>query len=47
MEAALDEGRIDVLIKAERGVAHRDVARVARAAALEGITLNLAVMEAE
>ncbi len=47
VEAALAEGRIDVLIKAERGVAHRDVARVARAAAIEGINLHWAVLEAE
>ena len=47
VEAALAEGRINVLIKAERGVAHRDVARVAHAAAIEGITLHWVVQEAE
>jgi hypothetical protein len=38
--------RQHVLIKAERGVKHREVARVAAAAGqFEGVTLNVAVLE--
>lgn len=48
----VEEGRANlntaVLIKAERTVHHRDVARVARAAAqVQGITLHVAVLEIE
>jgi len=42
------EGRSTVLIKAERGVKHREVSRVATAAAeVEGIQLHLAVLEVQ
>lgn len=48
VEDARSNGKAIVLIKAEKGVLHRDVARVATAAsAVEGIQLNLAVIEAE
>jgi len=43
-------GYADVLLKAERSVAHREVARVAEAvgsAGVEGVQLNIAVLEAE
>lgn len=40
------QGRPTVLIKAEKGVKHREVSRVARAAArVRGIRLHLAVLE--
>ncbi len=46
--AAVGEGRINVVIKAEKGVPHREVARVAAAASrIEGIKLYLAVLEAD
>jgi biopolymer transport protein ExbD len=46
VEAGLIEGRNNVLIKAERGIKHREVSRVAAAATqLEGVTLNVAVLE--
>jgi biopolymer transport protein ExbD len=42
------DGRSTVLIKAERGVKHREVSRVATAAAeVEGVQLHLAVLEVE
>ena len=42
------EGKSNVLVKAARGVLHRDVSRVAAAAArVEGITMHLAVFEIE
>jgi len=44
------QGKRTVLVKAEKGVRHRDVARVAEAvgaAEVEGIELHLAVMEIE
>ena len=42
------EGKSNVLVKAARGVQHRDVSRVAAAAArVEGITMHLAVLEIE
>lgn len=41
-----DDGKQDVLIKADRNVAHRDVARVIKAASqVEGISIHLAVIE--
>ncbi|NUQ61331.1 MAG: biopolymer transporter ExbD [Pirellulales bacterium] len=40
------EGKSDVLLKAEKGIKHREVSRVAAAASqVEGIKLHLAVME--
>jgi biopolymer transport protein ExbD len=46
VEAGVLEGRDQVLIKAERGLKHREVARVAVAATqLDGVTLNVAVLE--
>ena len=46
VEAGIIEGRQNVLIKAERRVKHREVARVAAAAGqFEGVTLNVAVIE--
>lgn len=48
MQQALSQGKRDVLIKAERGVLYRDVARVAAAAtSIAGMRLNLAVLERE
>jgi biopolymer transport protein ExbD len=48
VEEALASGKSSVLIKAEKGVLHRDVSRVASAAGgVEGVSLNLAVMEAK
>lgn len=48
IEDGLRTGKVNVLIKAEKGVLHRDVSRVATAAGtVEGINLNLAVMEAK
>ena len=42
------EGRQTVLIKAEKGVKHREVSRVSAAAAhVEGIQLHLAVLEVQ
>jgi biopolymer transport protein ExbD len=46
LERGFSEGKKTLLIKAERGVLHRDVARVAQlASTVEGLQLNLAVME--
>src|SRR5688572_17179233 len=46
IEAGVTGGKSVLLIKAERGVLHRDVARVAGLAAVhEGLKLNLAVLE--
>jgi biopolymer transport protein TolR len=46
VEQGLTSGKNSVLIKAEKGVTHRDVSRVAAAAgSIEGVSLNLAVME--
>lgn len=46
--AAVGEGRINVVIKAEKGVPYREVARVAAAASrIDGIKLYLAVLEAD
>jgi biopolymer transport protein ExbD len=48
IEEGLATGKANVLIKAEKGVLHRDVSRVATAAgAVEGVNLNLAVMESK
>jgi biopolymer transport protein ExbD len=42
------EGKTDVLIKADKNVAHRDVARVIKAVSkVEGINIHLAVAESE
>ncbi len=44
----LENGKKDVLIKADRNVAHRDVAQVIKAVSqVEGISLHLAVFEAD
>lgn len=46
VEAGLGENRQDVILKAGRGVHHRDVSRVAAAAGeVEGIRIHLAVLE--
>lgn len=46
--AAVGEGRTNVVIKAEKGVPYREVARVAAAASrIDGIRLYLAVLEAD
>jgi biopolymer transport protein ExbD len=43
-----DEGKQDVLIKADRNVAHRDVAQVIKAVSqVDGMSLHLAVSEAD
>jgi biopolymer transport protein ExbD len=43
----LQEGKPNVLLKAEKGIKHREVSRVAAAASqVEGIKLHLAVTEA-
>ena len=49
VEEGLAEGKQEVLIKAEQGVLHRDVSRVAAAAGgvSDTIKLNLAVMESK
>ena len=47
VSARLEEGKVTVLVKAERDVPHREVARVVKAAAAEGIQLHLAVFDAE
>lgn len=47
-KARQDDGKTEVLVKADRNVAHRDVARVIRAASkVGGMGLHLAVIEAE
>jgi biopolymer transport protein ExbD len=44
----VEEGKKDVLIKADRNVAHRDVAHVIKGVSqVEGISLHLAVFEAD
>ncbi|MBA4018275.1 MAG: hypothetical protein C0483_13995 [Pirellula sp.] len=45
VEAARAAGKTEVLLKAERRVRHREVARVMQAADVEGMKINLAVME--
>ena len=48
VQDGMNEDKPNVLIKAERGVAHREVARVAAAASqVPGIQLHLAVLEAD
>jgi biopolymer transport protein ExbD len=48
VEEGLATGKASILIKAEKGVLHRDVSRVAAAAGgVEGVNLNLAVMESD
>lgn len=48
VEEALASGKTGILIKAEKGVLHRDVSRVASAAGSVGeVGLNLAVMESK
>lgn len=43
-----EEGKNDVMIKADRNVAHRDVARVIKAVSkVEGVNIHLAVFEAD
>ncbi|MGC3970950.1 MAG: biopolymer transporter ExbD [Pirellulales bacterium] len=43
--AAKAAGKTEVIIKADRRVLHRDVARVMRAAGIEGMKVNLAVSD--
>ena len=46
IEAGFNQGKSVLLIKAERGILHRDVAHIAgKAAAHEGLKINLAVLE--
>jgi len=48
VQTAMDEGKVDVLVKAEKGVPHRDVARISAAASqVEGIHLFFGVTDAE
>ena len=48
VERGFRENKSSVLIKADRGVAHRDVARVIRAASqVAGVTIHLAVLEVD
>lgn len=48
VQEAVDDGKTDVLIKAEKGVSHRDVARVTAAASrVEGIRVFFGVADAE
>lgn len=48
VQTAVDDGKIDVLIKAEKGVPHRDVARVTAAASrVSGIRVFFGVADAE
>jgi biopolymer transport protein ExbD len=47
-QGKLDDGKLDVLIKADRNVAHRDVARVIKAASrVDGMNIHLGVFEAD
>lgn len=47
-KAMQDEAKSDVMIKADRNVAHRDVARVIKAVSqVEGVNIHLAVFESE
>jgi biopolymer transport protein ExbD len=45
VEQAAREGRTAVLIKAEKNIRLREIARISGAAAREGVTLHMAVME--
>ena len=48
VEQGLREGKSTVIVKAERGVPHREVSRVASSAAsVEGIRLYIGVLEAQ
>jgi biopolymer transport protein ExbD len=48
VQTALDDGKENVLVKAERNVKHREVARVAKAIGLvDGAKLFVAVLEVE
>jgi biopolymer transport protein TolR len=47
-KAMEDEGKSDVMIKADRNVAHRDVSRVIKAVSkVEGVNIHLAVFESD
>ena len=47
-EEQAKEAKIDVLIKADKGVAHRDVSRVIKAVSqVEGLNIHLAVAESD
>jgi biopolymer transport protein ExbD len=49
-EGFLQDGKTSVLVKAEKGVRHREVSRVSTAAAaaeVEGLTMHLGVLEIE
>jgi len=45
VEAGLRDGKNEVLIRAERRLRHGDVARIVDAASIEGVKVNLAVLE--
>jgi biopolymer transport protein ExbD len=45
VEQAVQEGRTAVLLKAEKNVRLREIARISGAATREGVTLHMAVME--
>lgn len=47
VEQGLARGHTNILIKAERDVRHREVARVAAAAALDGVLMYYAVLESD
>ena len=48
VQEGAQRGKTSVLIQAERGVAHRDVARVAQAAGdVDGVSLHVGVLEVE
>jgi biopolymer transport protein ExbD len=48
VEEGLSQGKSDVIVKAERGVAYREVARVAAAVSrVRGIRLHVGVLETE
>lgn len=48
VQQSFDEGKPDVLLKAAKGVLHREVSRVAAAAGLvDGIQLHMAVLEVD
>ena len=48
VQAAMDDGKENVLVKAEKDVKHREVSRVAKAIGLvEGVKLFVAVLEVE
>lgn len=45
VEAGLRDGKKEVLVRAERRLRHGDVARIVEAASIEGVKVNLAVLE--